>query len=176
MRIAPLVSFGHCSVCSSSIYWFWLPLWYLLAIVLSVPRRFIESDCLFGIFWPLYCLFFVNLLVLIAPLVSFGHCIVCSSSIDWFWLPLWYLLAIVLSVFRRFTDSDYPFGIFWPLYCLFFVDLLILIAPLLSFGHCIVCSSSIYWSLFVLFRLVIVLSVLRYTDSDYPFGIFKLFL
>ena len=29
---------------------------------------------------------------------------------------------------------------------------------------------------FVLFRLAIVLSVLRYTDSDYPFGIFKLFL
>ena len=22
-------SFGHCGVCSSSIYWFWLPLWYL---------------------------------------------------------------------------------------------------------------------------------------------------
>ena len=29
--------------------------------------------------------------------------------------------------------------------------------------------------LFVLFLLVIVLSVLRFTDSDYPFGIFKLF-
>jgi hypothetical protein len=27
----------------------------------------------------------------------------------------------------------------------------------------------------VLFRLAIVLSVLRFTDSDYPFGIFKLF-
>jgi hypothetical protein len=30
-------------------------------------------------------------------------------------------------------------------------------------------------SLFVLFLLVIVSSVLRFTDSDYPFGIFKLF-
>jgi len=29
---------------------------------------------------------------------------------------------------------------------------------------------------FVLLRLAIVLSVLRYTDSDYPFGIFKLFI
>jgi hypothetical protein len=28
---------------------------------------------------------------------------------------------------------------------------------------------------FVLFLLAIVLSVLRYADSDYPFGIFKLF-
>jgi hypothetical protein len=32
-----------------------------------------------------------------------------------------------------------------------------------------------YISLFVFFLLTIVLSVLRYTDSDYPFGIFKLF-
>jgi hypothetical protein len=31
-------------------------------------------------------------------------------------------------------------------------------------------------SLFVLFLLAIVLSVLRFTDSDYPFGILKLFL
>jgi hypothetical protein len=29
---------------------------------------------------------------------------------------------------------------------------------------------------FALFILAIVLSVLRYTDSDYPFGIFKFFL
>ena len=33
-----------------------------------------------------------------------------------------------------------------------------------------------YRSLFVLFRLAIVLSVLRFTASDYAFGIFKLFL
>jgi hypothetical protein len=29
---------------------------------------------------------------------------------------------------------------------------------------------------FVIFRLAIVLSVLRFTDFDYPFGIFKLFV
>jgi hypothetical protein len=72
--------------------------------------------------WPLYSVFFVDWLIRIAPTVSFGHCIVCSSSIYWFWLPLWYLLAIVLSVPPRFIDSDCLFGIFWPLYCLFFVD------------------------------------------------------
>ena len=49
-----------------------------------------------------------------------------------------FLLVIVLSVF-------------WSLCCL-------------SFGHCVVCL------------LAIVLSVLRFTDSDYPFGIFELFL
>jgi hypothetical protein len=62
-------------------------------------------------------------------------------------------LAIVLSVFLRFTPSDCPFAIFWSLYCLSFFDLRLLIAPsdlrlliapLLSFGHCIVCLSSIY--------------------------------
>jgi hypothetical protein len=33
------------------------------------------------------------------------------------------------------TDSDCPFGIFWPLCCLFFFDIQILITPLVSFGH-----------------------------------------
>jgi hypothetical protein len=55
--------------------------------------------------------------------VSFCHCVVCSSLIYGFWLPFWYLLAIVLSVLLRYTDSDYPFGIFWPLCCLFFFDI-----------------------------------------------------
>ena len=162
--ITSLVSFGHCVVCSS-IYRFWLPLWYLLATVLSVLLftdsdypiwylRFTDSDYPFGIFWPLCCLFFY-LQILITPLVSFGHCVVCSSSIYGFWLPLWYL---------RFTDSDYPFGIFWPLCCLFFY-LQILITPLVSFGNCVVCSSSIY-------RFWLPLWYLRFTDSDYPFGIF----
>ena len=36
-------------------------------------------------------------------------------------------------------------------------------------------SKSLSSCPFVLFLLAIVLSVLRFTDSDYPFGIFKLF-
>ena len=98
-----IFSFGHCVVCSS-IYGFWLPLWYLLTIVLSV-LWFTDSDYPFGIIWPLCCLFF-DLRILITPLVSFDHCVVCSS-IYGFWLPLWYLLAIVLSVLLQYTDSDY---------------------------------------------------------------------
>jgi hypothetical protein len=38
-------------------------------------------------------------------------------------LPLWYLLAIVFSVLLQYTDSDYPFGIFWLLCCLFFFNI-----------------------------------------------------
>jgi hypothetical protein len=202
----------------------------------SVILRSTDSDYPFGIFklWPLCCLFFFNIRILITPLVSssFDHCVVCSSSIYGFWLPLWYLqtLAIVLSVLLRYRDSDYLFGIFklWPLCYLFFFKIRILIIPLVSsnFGHCVVCSSSkeeqptqlpkfedtkgiiririsrknkqhngqslqipkrlsesvyrrrtdnIDVCRFVLFLLAIVLSVLlQYTDSDYPFGIFKL--
>jgi flagellar biosynthesis protein FliP len=103
-----------------------ITLWYLLAIVLSVILRFTATSDY--------------------PLVSFGHYIVCHSSVyGYFWLPfgifctlhclsffalrlllitLWYLLAIVLSLILRFTAlSDYP---------------------LVSFGHCIVCHSSVY--------------------------------
>jgi hypothetical protein len=138
--ITPLVSFGHYVVCSSLIYRFWLHLWYLLAIVLSILLWYIDSDY---------------------PLVSFGHCVVCSSLIYRFWLHLWYLLIIVLSVLLRYTDSDYTFGIFWTLCCLFFFDIQILITPLVSFDHCVVCSSLIYrfW-LHLWYLLTIMLSVL----------------
>ena len=172
--ITSLISFGHCVFCSSLIYWFWLPLMYLLAIVVSVLLRFTDSDYSFGIFWPLCCLSFFDLQILITPLVSFGHCVVCPFSIYRFWLPLWCLLAIVLSDRLRYTDYDYLFGIFWPLCCLSFFNLQILITPLVSFGHCIVWPSSIYrfW-LHLWYLLAIVLSdLLRFTDSDYTFGIF----
>ena len=133
--ITSLVSLGHCIVCRL-FNGVWLPLWYLLATVLSVCR-FTVYDYPFGIFWPLYFLSVV-LRCMITPLVSSGHCIVCRSFYG-VWLPLWYRLAIVLSV-GRFTVYEYPFGIFWPLYCLSVV-LRCMITPLVSFGHCIVCLS-----------------------------------
>ena len=164
--ITPLVSSGHCVVCPL-IDGFWLPLWYLLAIVLSV-LWFMDSDYPFGITWPLCCLSF-DIWILITPLVSSGHCVVCPL-IYGFWLPLWYLLAIVLSVLW-FMDSDYPFGIFWPLCCLSFV-LSILITSLVSSGHCVVCPLIYGFWLPLWYHLTIVLSVLWFMDSDYPFGIF----
>jgi hypothetical protein len=167
----PLVSsnssFDHCVVWSSSIYGFWLPLWCLqtlpLTIVLSVRLRYKDSDYPFGVFklffWPLCCLFIFDIWILTTPLVSsnssFDHCVVCSSSIYGFWLPLWclqtLLLTIVLSVPLRYNDSGCPFGVFklvlWPLCCLFVFDIKILTIPLVSsnssFDHCVVCSSSI---------------------------------
>jgi hypothetical protein len=115
LLITPVVSFVHCIVCTSSMYGFWLPLWYLLAIALSVPLRCTVSDYPFGILWPLHCLYLFDVRLLITPVVSFVHCIICTSSMYGFWLPLWYLMAIALSVPLRCTASDYPCGIFWPL-------------------------------------------------------------
>jgi hypothetical protein len=57
---------------------------------------------------------------------SFGHCVACSSSIYGFWLPF--------GIFKVF---------FWPLCCLFFFDLRILITPLLSSSFLIMGSSSL---------------------------------
>ena len=92
----------------------------------------------FGILWSLYWLFFLDLQLLIASLVSYGHCIVCSSIYS-YWLPLWYLMVIVLAVLLRFTATDCLFGILWSLYWLS-LDIRLLIASLVSYGHCIVCS------------------------------------
>jgi hypothetical protein len=155
--ITPLVSCGHCTLCllsltasdylfgilwlfyslSSYPYGLWLPLWYLVVIVLSV---------------------FLALRLVITPLVSCGHCTLCLLSLTasdylfgilWLfyslssypyglWLPLWYLVVIVLSV------------------CL---ALRLLITPLVYWGHCTLCLLSltasdypcdILWSLYSL--------------------------
>jgi hypothetical protein len=156
-----LVSFGHFVVCPL-IYVFRLPLWYLLAIVLSV-LWFTSSDYLFGIFCLLCCLSF-DLRLLITSLVSFVHCVVCPL-IYVFRLPLWYLLSIVLSVLW-FTSSDNLFGIFCPLCCLSF-DLRLLITSLVSFGYCVVCPLIYGFWLPLWYLLAIVLSVLWFTASDY---------
>jgi hypothetical protein len=183
--ITLLVSFGHYIACPFSIYGFWLPFWYLLVIILLVLSRYMDSDYPFGIFWPLYCvsfldirilitlsvsfghyivcpfsiygfwlpfwffwplycLSFLDIQVLITPLVYFSHYIACPSSIYGFWLHLWYLFAIVLMALPRYTYAGCPFGIFWPLYCLSFLDIRILNTLLVSFDHCIACPSSIY--------------------------------
>jgi hypothetical protein len=99
----------------------------------------------------------------------------------------------------QITASDYPFGVFnlfvsfffWLLCCLAF-KLRLLITRLassifscpFSFGYCVVWPSNYgFWlplwclqAFLVLFLLVIVLSGLQITASDYPFCIFKLFL
>jgi hypothetical protein len=76
---------------------------------------FTASDYSFGILWSLSCLSF-DLRFLITPLVSFGHGVVCPG-ICGFWLLLWYLVVIELSVLW-FTASGYSFDVLWSLSCL----------------------------------------------------------
>jgi hypothetical protein len=205
---SPLVSsnfsFSYCPVCPLLIYGFLLLLLYLqtflLAIVLSVLCWFTDSyfsSCIFKLFfWLLSCLSFVDLRILTSPLVSsnfsFGYCPVCPLLIYGFLLLLLYLqtflLVIVLSVRRWFTDSYFSSCVFklfvCLLSCLSVVDLRILTSPLVSsnFSFCDspVCPSLIYGFLLLLlylqtFLLAIVLSVCRWiTDSYFSSCIFKL--
>ena len=59
---------------------------------------------------------------------------------------------------------------FWPLYCLSFFDVRILITPLVSSNSSLFYVYVLYIVAcpFALFLLAIVLSVLRFTVSDYP--------
>ena len=104
---------------------------------MSVLLWYTDSDYTLDIFWPLCCLFLYNIQILFTPLVSFDHCGVCSSMIYIFWLPPWYLLAIVF-IEEQTTQwtNDYKLGIICPLCCLFLYDIQILITALVSFGHC----------------------------------------
>ena len=180
LLVTPLVSCGHCIVCYSSDYGFWLPLWYLVDIVLSVILRITVSGYPFGIFklltiilsfllritasgypfgilWTLCCLSFFGLRLLVTPLIYCGHCIVCYCSN---------------------YASGYPFGILWTMYCLLFFELRLLVTPLVSCGHCIVCYSSNYgsdypfdilWTLYCLLFFELRLLVTPLVSSDFSY-------
>ena len=115
--------------------------------------------------------------------VSFGHCIVCRSSIYCVWLPLRYLLGhCIVYPSRRlvtpsvsswslyclsFTMSGYPFGIFLAIALSILHDVWLPLRYLL--GHYtvypsrrLVTPSVSSWPLYCL----------SFTTSGYPFGIF----
>jgi hypothetical protein len=66
--------------------------------------------------------------------------ILCVCFVDRCLSFVLFFMAIVLSVFLRYTDSDYPFSVFklflpflfWLLYFLFYFDIRIQITPLIS--------------------------------------------
>ena len=90
-----------------------------------------------------------------------------------------FLLTIVLSVLLRHTDSDYLPFVSSNSSCPFVLFLLTIVLSVLlrhTDSDYLPLVSSNSSCPFVLFLLTIVLSVLRYTDSDYPFRIFKLVL
>jgi hypothetical protein len=44
---------------------------------------------------------------------SFGHCVVCSSSIYGFWLPLWYLQTLPMHMFNYFKPIYHLYRTLW---------------------------------------------------------------
>ena len=58
---------------------------------------YLVDRCLYFFFWPLCCLFF-DIQIMITPLVSCGHYVVCFLRFTDSDYPFWYL---------RFTNSDY---------------------------------------------------------------------
>ena len=177
LLITTLVYSSLSIVCLLSIEGFWLPLWYIQAFLLSVCRRLKASDYHFGIFKPFYCLSVVHWRLLITTLVYSSLSIVCLSSIEGFWLPLWYIQAFLLSVCRRLKASDYHFGIFKPFYCLSVVDWRLLITTLVYSSLSIVCLSSIdgFWFPLRYIQAFLLSVCRRLKASDYHFGIFKPF-
>ena len=147
LLITTLIYSSLSIVCLSSIEGFWLPIWYIQAFLLSVCRPLKASDYYFGIFKPFYCLSVVDWRLLITTSIYSSLSIVCRSSIEGFWLPLWYIQAFLLSVCRRLKASDYYFGIFKPFYCLSVVHWRLLITTLVYSSLAIVCLSSIegFW-------------------------------
>jgi hypothetical protein len=88
---------------------------------------------------------------------SFGHCVVCSSSIYWFWLPLWYLQTLLVLLFF----------FFWPLCSLFFFDIQILITSLWYLQTLLVLLFFFFWPLCSLFffDLLILITSLWYVQT-----------
>jgi hypothetical protein len=136
-----LVSFDHCIVCPSLMYCFLLPLLYLLTIVLNV---------------------------LLWSTIKEGHTIqrskdtkevIRNSRSKNMYVNVQY--NTMVKRYQRGNVSYYLFGIFWPLYCMSFFDVLFLITSFISFYHCIVCPSLMYCFLLpLLYLLTIVLYVL----------------
>ena len=88
----------------------WLITWFLTRLTRRVPlltfpehlsSHPVVSKVRVTRYLVLYVCFVDRCLSLCA--FSFGHCVVCSSSIDGFWLPLWYrqtLLPILLITYN----------------------------------------------------------------------------
>ena len=158
LLITTFVSFDHCLVFPT--YGFWLLHLYRLTTVLYFLLT--VSDYHICIFWPPSCISYLRLLN--TTFLTFNHCLVLPTY--GFWLPHLYRLTTVLYVLL--TASDYHICIFWPPSCTFYLRLLI--TTFVSFDHCLVLPSYVFW-LPHLYLLTTVLYFL-FRASDYHICIF----
>jgi hypothetical protein len=85
------------------------PLWTFHLYVATFQQH-LPDDTIFQSLWflsgfPCFVCFVDRCLSSCA--FSFGHCVVCSSSIYGFWLPLWYLQALLISSYSC-SNQAYP--------------------------------------------------------------------
>jgi hypothetical protein len=171
-------SFGNSINCLSSIrsLWFICPLYYLSFFYSYLVIHLAIALSVFFCSWLVIHLAIVlSVFLLFMTCGSFGYCIICLSSIHglWFNRQLYYLsffcawlvvhLAIALSVF---------FCSWLVVHLAIVLSVFLLFMTCGSFGHCIICRSSIHdlcfiWPLYYLsffyswlvVHLAIVLSV-----------------
>jgi hypothetical protein len=127
LLITPLLYVGHCIVYPTSMYIFWLPHWFLLAIVSSVLLQCISSDYHIGISG-------INRSRTYDTMANRYQRSNQKASIEVGHTIQW--PTDTKGV--RFMPSGYHIGIFWQLYRLSYFDLCLLITTLVSVGHCIV--------------------------------------
>ena len=106
-----------------------------MLLVFSFSVQWFVHHCLSFFFWLLYCLSFFDLGVLLTHLISSNF---SQFSAQFIYRSLFvrfvlFLMAIELSILLRFTDSDYPFGVFRRL--VFCRSLFVLLSYLI--GHCL---------------------------------------
>ena len=89
---------------------------------------------------------------------SFGHCVVCSSSIDGFWLPPWYLQALLVLYSIFIVNQLMTYILLSPTKTIHFFKLLNCITSARSIS-CYLLLLWEYWSLTNRFYL------LRYEPS-----------
>jgi hypothetical protein len=195
LLVTPFDSYGLCFVCPLT-YHFWLLPLIIMVFVLFV-LWFTTSGYSFDSYglcfvcpltyhlWllPLTLVVFVLLVsdlpLLVTPFDSCGLCFDCLLIYQFWLLPL-ILMVFVLFVLWL-TTSCYSLWLLWSLLCLS-SDLPLLVTPFDSCGLCFVCPLTYHFWLLPLTLMVFVLFVLwlvkskKITDSDYPFGIPRIFL
>ena len=121
---------------------------------------------------PVFRAMFCRSSFVLLSFFSFDHWVGYTSTIYGFWIPLWYLVAIVLPVLLRFTASDYLFGIFKLSvhhtfvslhYCIIFFFLLPLFTAfiILDYFMIILLYIILFTSLLLLFSSII------YSQKEY---------
>ena len=108
----------HClSFCPSSIYWFWLPLWYL--------QTLLDSDYHFGIF-KLFLIYHINLTLTCFYLPSFYEGYNWSSCFQttkyynsYNWFSSWLYLYVPWSP-KPLSSLFFMFDLEWLQVCLYY--------------------------------------------------------